>query len=172
VLQPFFFLIGPAAMLRFDRAKGTDPFVDADQVLAELLEAMELGDLLLRLAQGGGIGKGFGHAFACDSSGQTELWVVTGVVRLGAMAGRFTAAAHYRRDRTGPEITKAGKFFKQSGSLRFKSFESVRHGLTSGRYYTLRNMPKKENCSYHDLHVAQPEQPDGITDFTIPKMLY
>src|SRR5438067_13684643 len=117
-------------MLRFDRAKGTDPLVDADQGLAELLEAMELGDLLLRLAQGGGIGIGLGHAFARHSSCQTELWVVTGVVRFGAMAGRFTAAPHYGRDRTGPEIAKAEKFFQKSGSLRFKSFEIVSHGPT------------------------------------------
>gem|GEM_PF-4314780 len=33
----------------------------------------------------------------------------------------FATAAHYGRDRTGPEITKAEKFFQEFGSLQFKS---------------------------------------------------
>jgi hypothetical protein len=128
--QPFFFLIGPAHMLRFNRAKGTDPFVDADEFLPEFLKQMELGHFLLRLAKGGRIGEGFGHAFARHSSGQPELRIVTWVIRPGAMAGRLPAATHYGRDRTGPEITKAEEFFKEFGSLRFKSFESFRHGVS------------------------------------------
>src|ERR1700722_7607768 len=114
-------------MLRFDRAKSTDPFVDADQFLAEFLIAMELGNLLLRLAKGGGVREGFGHTFARHSSGQTELRIVAGVVRPGAMTGGFPAAAHHGRDGPRPEITKAEEFFKEFGSLRFKSFEGVRH---------------------------------------------
>ena len=117
-------------MLRLGRAKSTDPFVDTDQVLAQLLKAMELGDLLLRLAQRGGMGEGLSHALARHSSGQTELRIVAGIVRPGAMAGRFTAAAHYGRDRTGTQITKAEEFFKEFGSLRFQSFKSVRHGVS------------------------------------------
>jgi len=115
--QPFFFLVGPAALLRFDRAKRTYLFVDADQVLAKLLEAMELGNLLLRLAQRGRTGEGFGDAFARDSSGEAELRIVAGIIGLGAMTGRFTAAAHYGRDRTRPQIAQAEEFFKESGSL-------------------------------------------------------
>jgi hypothetical protein len=42
----------------------TDFIVEGDQVLAELLEAVKLGDFLLRLAQRGGIGKGFCHGLA------------------------------------------------------------------------------------------------------------
>jgi hypothetical protein len=67
--QPFFFLIGPASPLLFDRAKSADFLVDAHQLLAEFLESMELGDLVLRLAQSGRIGEGFGHALAGDSPG-------------------------------------------------------------------------------------------------------
>jgi hypothetical protein len=55
--------------LLFDRAKSADFLVDAHQVLAEFLESMELGDLVLRLAQRGRIGEGFGHALASDSPG-------------------------------------------------------------------------------------------------------
>jgi hypothetical protein len=124
--QPFFFLAGPGAMLCFDGAKGTYLFVDADQVLAEFLKAMELCDLLLGFAQGGRTGEGFGYALARYSSRETELRIVAGIVGLGAMAGRFTAAAHYGRYRTGPQIAEAEKFFKKLGSLQFKSVESVR----------------------------------------------
>jgi hypothetical protein len=84
--------------LLLDGAKSADFFVDAHQVLAEFLEPMELGDFVLRFAQRRRTGEGFSHAFAGDSAGQTELRVVTGVVGLGAMAGRFTAATHYRCD--------------------------------------------------------------------------
>ena len=92
--QPFFFLIAPASPLPFDRAKSADSFIDAHQVLPEFLKPMELADLVLRLAQRSRIGKGFSHAFAGDSAGQTELRVVTGVVgfwRNGRMAYRSDA---------------------------------------------------------------------------------
>jgi hypothetical protein len=56
-------------LLLFHRAKRTDPFVNPDQILAELPEPMELGDLLLCLAQRSGIGKRFGHTFAGDPPG-------------------------------------------------------------------------------------------------------
>src|SRR5437016_10323304 len=49
--QSFFFLLRPAAPLLLDRAESTDLFVEGHQVLAELLEAMKLGDLLLGFAQ-------------------------------------------------------------------------------------------------------------------------
>jgi hypothetical protein len=67
--QPFFFLIAPAALLLCYRAKRTDLFVNADQILAEFPEPMELGDLLLCLTQRGRIGKRFGDAFAGDPPG-------------------------------------------------------------------------------------------------------
>ena len=73
---------------------------------------------------------------------------MAGIVRLGAMAGRFTAAAHYSRDRTGPQITKAEELFKDFGSLLFKSFECIRHGNhLSARYYTLRNVLQKKKTA-------------------------
>ena len=59
-----FFPALSAAPLLLDRAESTDLFVDDHQVLAELLEAVKLGDLLLGFAQGGGIGKGLRHGLA------------------------------------------------------------------------------------------------------------
>jgi hypothetical protein len=123
--QPFFFLIAPASPLLFDRAKSADSLVNAHQVLAEFLEPMELGDLVLRLAQRSRIGKGFSQALASDATGQTELRVVTGVVGFGAMAGWLTAATHYGCDRTGPQVAKAEEFFQEFGSIDTPMFMRV-----------------------------------------------
>jgi hypothetical protein len=49
IAQPFFFLLGPSTTL-LDRAKIADPFVDADQLIVELLETTELVNLPLRFA--------------------------------------------------------------------------------------------------------------------------
>jgi hypothetical protein len=84
--------------MRIDRAKGTDLFVHSDQILAEFLKAMELGNLLLRLTQRSGMGKRLRHALATHPSGKTELRVMTSVIRFGAMAGRLTTAANHSRD--------------------------------------------------------------------------
>jgi hypothetical protein len=40
--QPFFFLLYPATAFLRDRAESTDPFVESDQVLAELTVGLEL----------------------------------------------------------------------------------------------------------------------------------
>jgi hypothetical protein len=66
--QPFFFLFGPTAALPLHRAKLTDFLVDPDQVLAEFLELMKLGDLLLRFTQRGRVGEGFGHGLTGHSA--------------------------------------------------------------------------------------------------------
>jgi hypothetical protein len=47
--QPFFFLVCPAAPRALDRAEVADLVVDAHQLLAEFLEAVEFGDFLLGL---------------------------------------------------------------------------------------------------------------------------
>jgi hypothetical protein len=47
--QPFFFLLGPSTT-PLDRAKMADLFVDADQLVVELLETTELVNLPLRFA--------------------------------------------------------------------------------------------------------------------------
>ena len=85
-------------MLRIDRAKGTDLLVHIDQILTELLQAVELANLLLRLPQRGGIGKRLGHTLSPHPSGKPELRVMTDIIRFGAMAGRFTTAADHGRD--------------------------------------------------------------------------
>jgi hypothetical protein len=67
--QPFFFLLRPAAALLLDGAQGADLGVEIDQFFTELLEPMKLGDLLLRLAQGLGVGKALRDGFASYSAG-------------------------------------------------------------------------------------------------------
>jgi len=72
----------PANRLLLERAESTDLFVEGDQVLAELLEAVKLGHLLLRLAQGGGIGKGFRHGLAGHAASEAKLRIMCRVVVL------------------------------------------------------------------------------------------
>ena len=45
--QPFFFLFRPAASCLFDWPEPANLLVDADQLLTEILEPMELVDLIL-----------------------------------------------------------------------------------------------------------------------------
>jgi hypothetical protein len=86
------------------RAELTDLFVDANQVVAELLQPMKLGDLLLRLAQRGWMGEGFCHGLSGHSSRQPELGIMTRIICFGAMAGRLAATPDHRCDRSRPEI--------------------------------------------------------------------
>jgi hypothetical protein len=67
--QPFFFLIAPASPLFFNRAQSADSLVDSHKILAQFLEPMELGDLVLRLAQSSRIGESFGYTLAGDPTG-------------------------------------------------------------------------------------------------------
>ena len=76
-------MLRPANRLLLERAESTDLFVEGDQVLAELLEAVKLGHLLLRLAQGGGIGKGFRHGLAGHAASEAKLRIMCRVAVFG-----------------------------------------------------------------------------------------
>src|SRR6266852_249133 len=91
--QPFFFLLDPATPMLRNRAESTDLVVEGDQVLAELLETVKLGDFLLCLAQRGGIGKGFCHRLAEHAASEAKLRVMSRVVVFGAVAGGLAAAS-------------------------------------------------------------------------------
>jgi len=101
-------------------AEFTDLFVDANQVVTELLQPVKLGNFLLRFAQCGGAREGFGHGFAGHSSRQPELGIMTWIIRFGAMAGRFAAAPDDRRDRTGPQISQTEELLQKLGPIRFQ----------------------------------------------------
>src|SRR5256884_7041233 len=128
--QRFFFLLRPAAPLLLDRAESTDLFVEGHQVLAELLEAVKLGDLLLGFAQGGGIGKGLRHGLAGHAASETELRVMSGVVAFGAVAGRLAAAAHDRGKGAGSQITQTEELLQELGSFGLQSIDIVRHKVS------------------------------------------
>ena len=50
---------------------------------------MKLGDLLLRLAERGRIGKGLRHGLAGHAAGEAKLWIMSRVVVFSAVAGRL-----------------------------------------------------------------------------------
>jgi len=92
--------------LLLDWAESTDLVVEGDQVLAELLEAVKLGDLLLRFAQGAGIGEGFRHRLAGHAASEAKLRIMSQVVVLGTVAGGRAAAPTYRGDGAESKIVK------------------------------------------------------------------
>jgi hypothetical protein len=110
-----------------DRAESTDLFVDGHQVLAELLEAVKLDDLLLGFAKGGGIGKGLRHGLAGHAASEAELRVMSRVVAFGAVAGGLAAAAHDRGKGARSQITQAEELLQELGSFGLQSIDIVRH---------------------------------------------
>jgi hypothetical protein len=105
--------------LLLDGAECTDLFVDANQVFAELLETMKLGDFLLGLTECTGVGKGFRDGLAGHPSGEPHLRIMTRIIRLGAMAGRLAAAPDHGGDGTRPEIAQAEELIQELGPIRF-----------------------------------------------------
>jgi hypothetical protein len=145
--QPFFFLFGPTTPLLLDRSQPADSFVHADQILAELLESMKLGDLLLGLAEGGWVGKGFRHRLSGHSASQAELGIMSGIVRLGAMAGRFAAASRPGGNATRPKITQAEELLQEIGSFGFQGGEVINHRGSFCAYLYAQNDAIKKGSS-------------------------
>ena len=109
------------------RAESTDLVVEGDQVLAELLETVKLGDFLLRLAQRGGIGKGFCHRPAGHAACEAKLRIMSRVVVFGAVAGRLAAASGHGGNGARSQITQAEELLQELGSLGLQGGEIVRH---------------------------------------------
>ena len=89
----FFSLAGPAAPFLLDGAKRTDLFIDADQILTELLETMKLGDFSLSLAKCDGVGKGFRHGLAGYPPSEAELGIMVRIVWLSSTLSNFGLAS-------------------------------------------------------------------------------
>jgi hypothetical protein len=118
VQQPVFFLDGPAPGFLF-QTKLTNLLVEDDQLVGELLQAMELGDLLLGFAQGGGAGETLIDRLTLNFASEAELRVMSGVMRTGTMTGRFATETPGRGNRAGAEISQAKELLQQSGTLGF-----------------------------------------------------
>jgi hypothetical protein len=88
---------------------------------------MELGNLLLRFAQGHGAGEGFGNRFTGYSPGEAQLRIVSGVVGLGTMTARLTTPADDRSDGARPKVTQAQELLQELGTLGFQSNERIGH---------------------------------------------
>jgi hypothetical protein len=123
-----------------------DGSVDCDQLLAEFLKAMKLGDLLLGLAQCRRVGEGLRDRLAGHSVGQAKLGIVSRVVGLGAMAGRLTTALAHGGNGAGAKVPQAEEFLQDLGAFGFQGSERFRHKgkFLSVRIYTLRIMPQKK----------------------------
>src|SRR5262249_50927404 len=111
----------------FDRQSNLRSSTGGRGLLAELLEAMKFGDLLLRFAQRNRIGKGFGHGLTSHPSSEAKLGIVARVVRLSAMAGWLAASSHNGGNGTRPQVAKAQELLQKLGACVFQSREIVRH---------------------------------------------
>src|SRR5207253_7354956 len=145
----------PAAAFLRDRAESTDLFVEGDQILAELLEAVKLGHLLLRLAQRCGIGKALRYRLARDSASEAKLRIMSRVVVFGAVAGRLAAASDHCGNGARSKITPAEKLLQELGSLGPQCCDIVRHKdsflccILSVRIQTFRSTPQKTRSEEH-----------------------
>jgi hypothetical protein len=88
-------------------------------LLAQILEVLELGNLLLRFAQSGRVADTLRGGFASDAAGQFELSIVTGVVGPGVMAGGLTTAPDHGGNRAGPKISQVQELLDELGSVSF-----------------------------------------------------
>src|SRR5205807_10237129 len=129
---------------------------------------VELGDFLLRLAQRGGIGKGFGHGFTRHAASQAKLRIMSRVVVFSAVAGRLAAASGHGGDGTGSQITQGEELFQELGSLGLQRGEVIRHKgllLCSGSilyvYIRSESWHKKRKPARCPFHVARPSVRPG-----------
>ena len=103
--------------LRLEGPLPADLLVDRDQFRTQFLEAMVLIDFGLCLPPGGGRRKRFGDGSSFDFTGKSNLGIVPWVVGFGAVAGRFSAAARNRADRTRAQIAGGGELTKDFRAL-------------------------------------------------------
>jgi len=83
------------------------------------LKALVLGDLGLRFLEGGGRSERFGDGFAIHFASQTQLRVVSRIIRFGAMASGFSAAAGDGANRARTQIAEAGDLAQDLGAVCF-----------------------------------------------------
>ena len=124
--QPFFFLRGPTALVWLGRTKRTDFLIDSDQLLAEFLQAVKLGDFLLRFTESRRTGKSLGNGFAVDPAGEPNLGIVPGIIGLRTVTVGFAAATGDGGDGARAQITQREELLKELGAIRFQSSVSFR----------------------------------------------
>jgi hypothetical protein len=138
----FFFLRGPTALVWLGRTKRTDFLIDSDQLLAEFLQAVKLGDFLLRFTESRRTGKSLGNGFAVDPAGEPNLGIVPGIIGLRTVTVGFAAATGDGGDGARAQITQREELLKELGAIRFQSSDGMGHERPphSERIDTLRRM--------------------------------
>jgi hypothetical protein len=84
----------------FDRTQAADLSVYIDQLAGQGLKSPEFSDLPFGFAQGGLRGKILGDGFSPDLLRELKMWTMSGIIGLGAVAARFSAATDGTGDRT------------------------------------------------------------------------
>ena len=86
IAAAFFFVRRPIAILRIERTLLADLLVDGNQFSDQLLAALVLSDLGLRLAQSGGRRKRFSDGLSIHSACESNLRIMSLIAGLDAMA--------------------------------------------------------------------------------------
>ena len=115
-----FFLLGPGGVARLDRTKAADLLIDPDEFRAQILKAMVLVDLGLRLVVGGWGRKRFRDGLAIHFAGEADMGIVSRIIRLGAMTSRFSTTAGNGADRPWAKIAEGIELERDHGTLGFQ----------------------------------------------------
>ncbi len=102
-------------------------FVDLHQGLTQRLKLVELRDLSLRLAQGGGAGERLRDRLALDLTGQAKIRSLARMAGLMAAAVGFPAAAGNAGNRTPTKISQSCYLLHHLHSLIFQLRNSHSH---------------------------------------------
>src|SRR6266567_1600942 len=115
-----FFLGSPRAAVGFERPMLANLLIDRDQFLVQSLQPMVLVNFGLCLAPSRRRGERFGHGFSVHFPGEPNLRIMSPIFGLGTMAGRLSAAASHRADRTLAQVAEGAELTKNLGTLGFQ----------------------------------------------------
>jgi hypothetical protein len=93
-----------------------DLFINIQQTLAQLSEAVKLRNLILRLSQSDRSSEGLCGGFAADLAGETKKGPMTGVSVFVAMTTRVPATAGRRSNRAGAQVAQSANLAQNLGA--------------------------------------------------------
>ena len=120
-----FFLGG--RLVFFHRPQLADPFVDLQQLIAQIPETLAFSDLALRLGQTGRGGERLGDGLAIHLACQPIVGAVAGVSGPMTMTVRISATSTGSRYRARPHVAQLGDLQLNGGAPGFQFSERVGH---------------------------------------------
>jgi hypothetical protein len=119
--------------------------------MTELLKLSELVDLLFRFPHCDRHRQGFTDRLALNLIGQTQIGAMAGILRLGTVAGRFSAASDDAGDGTRTQVAQLRERAQQIALLLLQLNQGRRQGCTSiteRRIYVQNRATKKNHYRF------------------------